>query len=495
MNFLRQFVRQFKSVLDRLDPKQKLIVVTVCLSSLAAIVYMMTWAGQKEYVVLASNLEPKDAQMIIERLEADGVPYSLATEGTAILVPDGEEVGLRLEIAAGGITTDHGIGYEIFDRPNLGLTDFVQKLNYRRSLEGELSRTIRSIEEVDRARVHIVMPAPALFKQDQKEPTASVVLTLVAGGELNREKINSIAKLVSYSVEGLYPRNVSIVDQAGNDLGAGLNKDPLFLMTASQMEVQREVESNLQAQVESQLTTALGPMRSIVRVSVEMDFSQTHQVSKSYDPATQVVRSEDRAEASTGLADTVGQSGTESSSITNYEMNEITTDKQDDFGRIKRLHVSVTIDTGRTQQEMADLTALISATVGYDNLRGDVVEVRGFPLDTSAREAEEDRIQAQRQEEQISQAFRYTLLVVAGIVLLLVLRSIFKSLDTLLPKPKPKPAIDIEAEAIEEEISAEAQRRAQMLDQVAKFAKEKPENVASLLNTWLLEDTYGGPRE
>jgi flagellar M-ring protein FliF len=491
MNFIQQFIRQFKSVLEKLDPKQKLVVVSVCLGSVGAMVYMMMWAGQKEYVVLASNLDPRDAQMVIERLEEQGVEYHLETDGTAILVPEDEQLGLRLEMAAEGLTTDHGIGYEIFDRPNLGLTDYVQKLNFRRSLEGELARTIRSLDAVDRARVSINLPAVALFREDRTDPTAAVFLTMIAGAELDREQVSSISKLISYSVEGLSPRGVTIVDQAGNDLGASLNKDQLFLMTANQLEVQREVESNIQAQVESQLATALGPMRSIVRVSAEMDFSQSHKVEKQYNPESQVVRSEDRAEASTGLVDSIGAAGTESSSITNFEMNETLTETQDDFGRIKRLHVSVTVDTGRTVEELADLGALIQATVGFTQERGDVVEVREFPLDTSAREAEVSRIAAQRREELTAKIFRYTLLGVAGIVLLLVLRSIFKSLDMLLPKPKPKPAIDIEAEAIEEEISAEAQRRAQMLDQVAKFAKEKPENVASLLNTWLLEE--GGP--
>lgn len=490
--FLRQFVKQFQSVLKRLNPTQKVVILVVFVAGTILVFLMMIWATQKEYVVLYSNLEPDDAQMIREKLEEGGIPYRLETEGTAILVPEGEEMGLRLEFAAEGLMTTQGVGYEIFDRPNLGLTDFIQRLNYRRGLEGELSRTIRSLNDVERARVSIVLPEEALFVEDQHETTASVLLTLVPGRELTREQVHSIAQLVSKSVEGLLPENISIVDSYGNNLSRDLNRDPLILLTANQIEIQREVEGNLRREVETLLNRVLGPDKSIVRVSAELDFTKTQQESHFFDPASQVVRSEERNEGSGSLTDTVGAASQTESSIMNYEINQTVTKIVQEYGRVSRLTVSVTIDTGRTAQEINSLRNLISTAVGLDEEnRNDELQILQVPFDTTVQEEERRRIEAQERQEFIAKVLRYTLLGAAGIIFLIVLRSIFKSLDLLLPKPKPKPAIDIEAEAIEEEISAEAQRRSEMLDKVSRFAREKPENVASLLTTWLFSEEKG----
>lgn len=488
MGFINQFFKQLQTVFKKLNPTQRFIVMIVSVVSVAVILLMMLWASQREYVVLFSNLDPKDAQAIRDKLDEQGVEYRLETDGTAILVPEGQETGLRLEVISEGIISQAGVGYEIFDRPNLGLTDFIQKVNFRRALQEELARTIRHIQSVDRAKVNIVLPEERILKADQKETTASVILTLKAGSELTRENIYAIAKTIAMSVEGLETNNVSIVDSYGNDLSKELNRDEVYLMTANQIEIQSEIERRMQAEIESMLNLALGPGKSIVRVTVDMDFRQLSTTSKNYNPEATAVRSEDRAEASGMVPDTVGTPSREESSITNYEINETVQDIQDKYGKISKLSVSVMVDEGYSQTQRDELRNSIMAAIGFNSQRGDQVEVTEFPFDTSAKEAEEERISDERRNEMIAKIIRYSLLSFAGIIFLLILRSIFKSLDLLLPKPKPKPAIDIEAEAIEEEITAEAQRRAQMLDQVSRFAREKPENVASLLATWLLEE-------
>ena len=488
VEFFRQFFKQIQIVLKKLNPTQKFVIFLVSIISVIVIMLLMIWASQKDYVVLFSNLDPKDAQALIVKLEEKGVPYKLETEGTAILVPEGEETGLRIETISEGIISQAGVGYEIFDRPNLGITDFIQKVNYRRALQEELARTIRIIENVERARINIVLPEVSLFKEDQKETTASAVLTLRPGAELTRENVYSIAKTIAMSVEGLRISNVSIVDSYGNDLSKELNRDEVYLMTANQIEIQSEVERGFRREIESMLNIALGPGKSVVRVTVEMDFKQISTTSERYEPGSQIVRSEDRSESAGMVTDTLGTPSRGESSITNYEINKIVKEVNDKYGKIERISVSVTVDTGRSQQELNDLRNSIMAAIGYDEIRNDHVQIVEFPFDTTAREAEEARIRAEQREELIGKVIRYSILSFAGIIFLVVLRSIFKSLDLLLPRPKPRPAIDIEAEAIEEEISAEAQRRGQMLDQVSKFARDKPENVASLLTTWLIEE-------
>lgn len=489
MNFLRQFLRQVTSIFGKLNPRQKIVVFAVFVISAVVIIIMMMWAGERPYVVLFSNLSPKDAQTIRNRLGELGIKYKLETDGTAILVPQGEETGLRLDMAAAGIPSGGlGVGYEIFDRPNLGLTDFIQKVNYRRALESELARTIQSVSQVQNARVHIVLPEPTLFTEDKKETTASVILTIRGGAELSRAQVHAISKLISFSVEGLQSRNVSIVDSYGNSLSEEINKDPLFVLTANQLEIQREVEGGIQRQLETFLTRILGPDRSMVRVSADMDFSQVTQHRESYDPQSQTVISEERKEGSGGTYDTVSTPNREEGTITNYVVNKIDTDVREGFGRIKRLTISVTVDTMFNDDKAARLESSLQASVGYDPSRTDIIRVTRFPFDTSVKLEELNRIAWEEREAMVRRIFRYSLLAGAALIFLIILRSIFKSLDLLLPRPKPKPAIDIEAEAIEEEISAEAQRRSQMLEHVARFAKDKPESVASLMTSWLIEE-------
>ncbi|RKY86909.1 flagellar M-ring protein FliF [candidate division KSB1 bacterium] len=501
LQFFKSFVKQGKSVFGKLSPKQKVIIGLISVVSVILIIVLMNWVSEKQFVILFSNLDPKDAQLIVQKLEDEGISYKLQEEGTVILVPEGTELRLRLKMASEGLPQMGGVGFELFDKTALGMTDFVQKLNFRRALEGELARTIRSLEAVTRARVSIVMPEPSLFIEDKKEATASVLIGLKPNTTLSKEQVRSIANLVAFSVEGLRPENISIVDVYGNLLSEDLNREPIIALTANQIQLQRSIEEELRKKVETQLNTALGPGNSIVRVAAEMDFKQVKRYSESYDPENRVVRSEERHEESGASIDTLSTPSRSEVSITNYEINKVTEDVNDHLGKIKRLTVSVAVngtyrDLGggkreyvpRTPEELSRIETMVKNAVGYNEARGDQINVVDFQFDTTIKDEEMKRQREEQRKEMMQKILRWTLMSIAGIAFLIVLRSIFKSLDMLLPKPKPKPAIDIEAEAIEEEISAEAQRRAQMLEQVAKFTKEKPANVAALLNTWLIEE-------
>ena len=504
--FLKTFIDQAKKIINRLTLQQRVIILTISVVSVLVMILLMGWTNERQFKVLYSNLDPRDASMIIERLEADGISYRLEQEDTAILVPEGTEFRLRLEMAAEGIPMMGAVGYELFDRSTIEMTDFMQKVNYKRSVEGELARTIRSMDAVQDAKVFIVTPEPRLFAEDKLEATASVKLTLMRNKELNKEHVKSLANLVAFSVEGLKPENVTIIDSYGNLLSADLNMDPLMALSASQIEQERNIESYLQRRIESQLNKLVGPDNALVRVNVEMDFRQIREQSEEYDPESQVIRSEERQEGSGAVPDSIGTASSQTGNITNYEINKVVRNITDDYGKIKRISAPVSVTgTYETQQDPttgndvevyvprsdADLQKvqdLVAASIGFDQARGDLVEVQDFPFDRTVV-AEQEKLR--REEERtalVRNIIRWILMVVAGILFIGVLKSVFKSLDLLLPKTKPKPAIDIEAEAIEEEISAEAQRREQMLETVSKFTREKPVNVASLLNAWLTEE-------
>jgi len=505
LGFLKTFLEQARKIFDKLSLQQRVIIITVTIFSIIVMIVLMSWTNERQMKVLYSNLDPKDAQMIIERLEEQNISYKLQEEGSAILVPEGQEFKLRLELAAEGIPMMGAVGYEIFDRTNIGMTDFMQKVNYKRSVEGELARTIRSMEAVQDARVFIVIPEPRLFTEDKVDATASVKLTLRRNRELNKENIKALANLIAFSVEGLKPENVNIIDSYGNFLSEELSMDPLIALSAGQIEQERNIESYLQREVESQLNKLVGPDNAMVRVNVDMDFKKIQERQEQYNPEAQVVRSEQRIEDQSGLQDTIGTPGSKSETITNYEIDKVVREITDDYGKIARISVSVSV-TGeyeereneqgnkvevyvpRQPEELQKIEDLVKATIGFNSQRGDEVRVVDFPFDRTVVLEQEKLRKEQERSEFIRNIIRWILMVFAGLIFVVILRSVFKSLDLLLPKTKPKPAIDIEAEAIEEEISAEAQRREQMLDTVAKFTREKPVNVASLINTWLMEE-------
>jgi len=501
-DFFQQFIKQAKNVFGKLDPKQKLVVMVVSIFCITMIVYLMAWTGERQWKVLFSNLEPEDANAVIEQLDQDGIPYRVETEGTAIMVEQGQEFELRLKYQAQGLITGGSVGYEIFDRPSIGMTDFLQQVNYKRSLEGELSRTIRSLESVENSRVTIVLPRAALFTDDQKEATASVLLTLKAGTSLTSEQINTIGMIVANSIEGLIPANVAISDSHGNNLSQAINKDPLIQIRSDQLKMQRSYEIQIQNKLESLLSETVGPNNYNVNVSLEMDFTQSHSTSIAYNPsaAATPTRSEETESSTGGTIDSVSAASSAERTTSNFEIDQTTTDSINEYGVIKRMTIAVLVNgtyadvngvrtySARTGPDIATLLQSVQNASGYDASRNDFITVQDYQFDTAALTDELAGIDAQERNDLISLALKWIGIVVAGIVFIFVLRSVFRSLDLLLPKPKPKPAIDIEAEAIEEEISAEAQRRTQMLEQVSRFTREKPSNVASLLSTWLIEE-------
>ncbi|MFC1513495.1 flagellar basal-body MS-ring/collar protein FliF [candidate division KSB1 bacterium] len=507
--FLNQFFKQSKNVFGKLDSKQKLAVLVVSIFSVAVIVYLMTWTGERQWKLLHSNLRSEDVSGIIEYLKENNVPYKLETEGSAILVPQGQELELRIEVETQGLVTGGTVGYEIFDRPNIGMTDYVQQLQGKRALEGEIARTIQDLEMVDYASVTITVPKEYMYIQDQKPNEASVLLTLTAGAQLSQEQLNVIHSLVARSVEGLEAKNVQITDQYGNDLSKSINKDPLTNLKSEQLKIQASYEMEKRNKIENILTDILGPGNAKVEVTVDMDFSIVDEVSKSYPTtAESVVRSEQQESSQGTQPDSVRTPSTDERTITNYEVTEVTTNTRRPYGQVMRQTVTVLVN-GRwidpdelgyvdpgdgtsmyqpiEQPELGVIETSIKNAVGFVEGR-DEVSVLDFQFDVTIFEDQAQLIEDEQFKENLRNIIKWFLMGVAGIAFVFVLRSVFRSLDMLLPKPKPKPAIDIEAEAIEEEISAEAQRRAQMLDQVSKFTREKPTNVASLLNSWLVEE-------
>lgn len=403
---------QAKGIWQRLRAPQRIAIIGAVVVALGIVIALIAASSSPDMHVLFSDLDPKDAATIVEKLKEQNIPYELSDGGTTIRVPQSHVYELRLALARDGLPAGSTVGYEIFDRTNLGMSDFVQKLNHKRALEGELQKTIASFDEVQKVRVMIVLPEKALFEKDQKKPTASVLLHLKSGRSLSKLNIEGIQNLVASSVEGLSPADVTVVDQHGQILSqAPRDNSTLAGLTATQYEQQQKVESYLTSRVQSLLDGVLGPGNSVVRISAELDFTQREQTRENFDPDGQVVRSEERIAEARRSQDSLDYPAVNSESNatkvrTNYEISRTVERIIGGVGTIKRISASVLVNgttkvveqdgkkiaqyTPRSQEELQKLTQIVRNAIGYNPERNDQVSVVNLPFDTSLLEEQEE---------------------------------------------------------------------------------------------------------
>lgn len=258
--------------------------------TVAAVVIAMI-ASRPDYTVLFANLKPEDAAGIVQKLRDSKVPYRVSANGTAVEVPSRDVYEVRLNLAGDGLPQGGSVGFEIFDRSTLGVTDFTQRMDYIRALQGELQRTISSIDQVSDARVHINIPEDTLYSDKEKDATASVLLNLRSPGDIDQEKVASIVNLVSAAVEGLKPEHVTVVDTRGKLLSEGSGSASSFRLSASQLDLKRGIENEIQRNVETMLEPvvgrdAQGNPKAVVRVNAQLKLDSTETTTESYSKPT-----------------------------------------------------------------------------------------------------------------------------------------------------------------------------------------------------------------
>ncbi|MFQ6111702.1 MAG: flagellar basal-body MS-ring/collar protein FliF, partial [Nitrospinota bacterium] len=494
---------------------------------------LIMWSRRPDFQPLYTNLSPEDASAVATKLKERRIAYRLEAGGGTILVPAEKVHAARLELAGEGLPQQGGVGFEIFDRTNLGMTDFVQRMNYLRALQGELARTIRTLSEVDQARVHLVIPERTLFLEEERKPSASVVLKLRPGARLRKGQVRGIAHLVARSVEGLQPERVTIVDTLGNML-AGVESGEEDELTHSQREFQANLERSLERRVESMLDKAVGTGKSIVRVSAQLNFRRIERTEESFDPESQVVRSEQRtSERSQGGASIAGgvpgvaaaqggssrgkgavRSHQKQSETINYEISKVVRRVVEPAGEVRKLSVAVMVDgtyergadgrltyKPRTSEELKKFEAMVKGAVGFDPERGDRVVVESVPFQTVALASEEEAFQAQAQRAFFMRAARWGVTGIVVILLFLfVLRPLLRLLASTpssvpalpqgaLPRPvgelvaqfEGQEALPGETPLIERAPSPESRLRAQVIEMV----RGDPERAAQLLRSWI----------
>ena len=385
-----------------MSPRRRTIFAIALLATLGGFYYVISRGEAVDLQPLFTNLDVDDASSLVEELRSAHIPYELAAGGTALLVPVTRIHELRLDMAAKGLPRGAGVGFEIFDRQNLGTSEFVQQLNYRRALMGELSRTISQIDVVESARVHIVIPERSLYSERDESARASVTLRMRPSRRLSRGQVDAIVHLVSSSIEGLAPEEVTVVDTSGAILSRGGGEAG----GVAALEFRRDTEERMEKKVSAILDSAVGPGRAVVRVAADVDFSQREKTDESFDQDGAVIRSEQSTEerggtsgggvggqagvraalaGETGAAKGGGATGSlRRTELKNYEVSKTTSREISPSGKIQRLQVAVLVDRGGDKgkdrpvdrETLDKLVGLVKAAVGFDASRGDQVEIQ-----------------------------------------------------------------------------------------------------------------------
>ncbi|KXJ99921.1 MAG: flagellar M-ring protein FliF [Nitrospira sp. OLB3] len=509
---------------------QRLIILLALAGSVAGMIAVTLWTQQPDMQVLFANLAPEDASSILDRLKDAKVPYETANGGTTVLVPNAQVHDLRLEMAGQGLPHGGGVGYEIFDRTTMGMSDFVQKLNYRRALQGELARTITQMPEVERARVHLAVPERRLFATEQDRARASVVLSLRANRSLSKAQVQGIVHLVSSSVEGLQARDVTVVDGHGNLL-SNTSSDESAGLSGTQLEYQRTLEKDIETRIQSMLEKIVGVNKAVVRVSSVLDFRKIETTEERFDPNGQVVRSEQRGqEKSSGVnAMSGGVPGVESNvpggteteggqtssnsnqaknETVNYEISRTVSRIVEPTGTIKKLSVAVLVDgiyeggakpaegaaeetkkeepkkyVPRSEEEMKRIEEIVKKAMGYSAERQDQVEVVNIQFGLGAEEPVGVGVEAASDSKKAWMPYvRYA---VGGLLFFLIFFLVVRPLMAMLVQSAPA-ATDGQTPALPASVGqVEAAISGKQPSQILEMAKSNPANTAVVVKQWL----------
>lgn len=451
--------------IKNMSPSKLASIAAIIIFLISFFVYVVVQMSGSDYAVLYTDLDLEDAKQIVSKLDSANIKYRLSKNGTEVLVPTEDVNRMRIETADLALASKGAnVGYEVFDNTDaLGSTNFVQNVNLLRALEGELSRTIRSVDNIRSARVHLVMPKREIFSREEQTPTASVVIK-TKQGNLSPQNIQSIQKLVAAAVPKLEVKNVSIVDSNGNLLTEYSEEQSEVIKNSTNEAMRLEQERKIAQKVQSLLEKSLGAGKAQAQVNIEMDFDEVVTNEEIYDPDSQVIRSQatiseqgtstqnsqpvtvaqnipngDNVTSNSGIFDT----SSKTEETINYEISKIVRNKIKNTGTIRRLTAAVLVDgvyekndegklvyRPRTTEEMEQISDLVKSAVGYDANRGDMVEVENLrfaSIDGDILEKTEQLYFGFSKSELMRMAEGLGVAIVAILVILLVIRPLINN--------------------------------------------------------------------
>jgi flagellar M-ring protein FliF len=499
---LARAATRVREVWNSMTLNQRVISGAIIAALLLVVVWMTTLGTAQNYTILSAQLDPKDASEITALLDQRNIPYKITQNGTAIEVPVDQADRLKMELSAQGLPGRGIVGYEILDTTNFGMSDFLQKVNYRRALEGELSRTLRTLDAVEDASVKIAIPEPSLYTDTRQATTASVTLKLVRGRTLPDRSVEAVTNLMASSVEGLDPDNVTVIDTRGTLLTRP-NRDTVAMMTSTQMEMKVAADRYLAEKIKVLLDGAFGPGKALVTVNADLDFDRLERTSTSYDQDRSAIRSEERLT----VTNADGQ-GDEENTVTNYENGSVVEKLVQSPGGVSLLTVSVLLDSrdstftddrGNVQvakvpwtaAQLASVRTICENAVGYNQGRGDRLVVENMEFGGGEGEAGEERMAVRAVVVDSVKAVTTGLVILAGLLLFFFLaRLIAGSLDP--SKVRIPSEVDFErkkADLTKVEEEEEETEKTMIVRKIVSKAVQNPEMIAKSIKSFYREPT------
>jgi len=519
MNGLTQLGSQLQNIWKQLGPGQRLTLIVTALAVVVGLSALVMWSSRPDYALLYGKLDDAESAKVVAALNEAGVPYQMGRSGGSISVPSDKVHQMRMQLASKGIPRGEGVGFEIFDKPNFGISDFVQRANYLRAVQGELARSISQVDSIDSARVMIVMPENRLLVDNTKKPTASVFVRVRGNAPLPVQNVNAIRFLVANAVEGLTANNVSVVDNLGNMLSENVENDSVAGLSATQLSSRQNMEKYLAKKAEEMLNKVLGVGQSVVRVSADINFDSLSRVEEKYDPEAQIPRTttttEDQTDSVTtspngGVAGIAANTGADTNNAaaaptnsnktrkkvatTQFEINRTVSNIMQTPGSVKRISAAVFVASNvkmegtnrvvssRSPEEMQKIKRVVQGALGIqegpDASRPDQITIEEIPFnDEPAMEITKQLDQQQKKDFwwQMGSTAVYPLL---GIGVLFVFWRTFKSTPvesistggTRALRPGDSDAVTV--------------------DVLNQLIRENPHNMTQAIRSWM-----GTPKE
>ena len=516
---LRQLAQQLAETWKHLGVNQRVSLVLGTGVVLAGLLGLTLWSSRPDFVLLYGKLDDGEAAKVMAALDDAKVPYQTGRGGSSILVPSDKVYQMRAQLAAKGIPRGEGVGFEIFDKPNFGISDFVQRANYLRAVQGELARTIGQIDMVESARVMIVMPENRLLVDNQKKPTASVFVRTKSNGQLPPSAVNSIRFLVANAVEGLQANSVSVVDNLGNVLSENQENDSVAGLSNNQLSARRNLEQYLGKKAEGMLERALGPGQAVVRVAAEINWDTITRTEETFDPDSQVARSttlNDETTTSTtdpnggaaGVASNVANADTNGVSFgasnnsqtkkkvtqSQYELSRVMSNTMLAAGGIKRLSAAVFIaqkmegagpdrkPVTRTDEEIQKLKRIVQSALGIqegDANRKDEITVEQIPFNDQPAIELSQRLETDGQRQFYWEIGRNVFFALLALGMLVVFLKLLKKTSGEIPVSLPADRLD----------DAGGSRRQPpgmvTVEALNSLIRENPASVGQAVRSWL----------
>jgi len=529
------------SIFNKLSFQQKILIGGGVVITFILIGVSFVFLNEPSYSTLFSGLHEEDASKVIEQLAASKVPYKIEDAGRTIKVPQEKVYETRLNLAGKGIPGSGVVGYEIFDKSTMGMSEFNQKLNFKRALEGELTKTIMQLEGVEGVRIQIAIPQKSIFKDEDKQPSASVMLKLRGNYTLTKTNITAILNLVSSSVEGLTPNKISLTDTKGRVLSKESEDNSLALSSSKQYEIKQNIESYLSVKAQSIMDNIVGMGNSMIQVNADINFDQIERTETTFDPEGQVLVSEQLGKAdNTGKASADSSAQSTQNTIANYENSKKIERVIQGSGNIKRLSIAVVVNdvakevkkgdkttteyTPRTPEQIKKFEEIVKNAVGYDLTRNDQFSIQSMGFEM--KQMDESTAGSGGFLENYNQWSGLALIVAAIIASAFILKSLMHKLKTerivigtmggggmaayegysssgggvamdraltssgspaaLMNPPRRKELMPVGD--IEDEISEEAIVKKNQHDKIQNYVTKNPADAAKLINAWLHED-------